>query len=288
MFRVVVLEDEFLEEFFSETVPASFRFTDGVELANPLRAISTHLPPATPLTPRAAESASARLLAGGRSVAEGMSVKLAQTIALGSQFVDRRVLTPIVRNAAQQQADAEARSRTDAPGFSVSNDLAAATQLSNAAASAREEALADEMAQMMLLRDQEAAEYPGPETYATPRNSPLELQVQPDKPKWSNAPLEPKSNAPLDPYENLLDEVDELLGEIKDDDEAGTISQPLSALASPVSSPQKTAQPNAYSNNVQSNNVQSNNVQSKKAANDLDFEIDDDDDDDDLTHLLKD
>ncbi|KAI8322604.1 TBC-domain-containing protein, partial [Martensiomyces pterosporus] len=36
MFRVVVLEDEMLERFFSEIVPASFKFTDGAELANPL------------------------------------------------------------------------------------------------------------------------------------------------------------------------------------------------------------------------------------------------------------
>ncbi|KAJ2577670.1 hypothetical protein EV177_010898, partial [Coemansia sp. RSA 1804] len=82
MFRVVVLEDEVLERFFSDMVPVSFRFTDGVELANPLRAISTHLP-SSPLGLRGSEAsaavsaaaavASARLLAGGRSVAEGMS-----------------------------------------------------------------------------------------------------------------------------------------------------------------------------------------------------------------------
>ncbi|KAJ1814360.1 hypothetical protein LPJ56_004877, partial [Coemansia sp. RSA 2599] len=248
-------------------------------LANPLRAISTHLPPTTPLTARGAESTHARLLAGGRSVAEGMSAKLAQTIALGSQFVDRRMLTPIVRNAAQAETDAEAKPKAGAggvsglsPGISVSADMAAATQLSNAA---HDEALVDEMARM-LLRDGEDRDVAGPETYASPRNSPLELQVQTqvqaDGPKWINAPLEPTANAPQDPYENLLDEVDELLGEIKDDDEAGAISQPISELASPVAgSSKKTVQ--------------------RKAANDLDFEIDDDDDDDDdddLTRLLKD
>ncbi|KAJ2342727.1 hypothetical protein GGH91_003431 [Coemansia sp. RSA 2671] len=32
------------------------------------------------------------------------------------------------------------------------------------------------------------------------------------------------TNAPQDPYENLLDEVDQLLGEIKDDDEPAAIA----------------------------------------------------------------
>ncbi|KAJ2822335.1 GTPase activating protein (GAP), partial [Coemansia erecta] len=87
MFRMVVLEDEMLERFFADIVPVSFRFTDGVELANPKRAISTHLP-TTPLTARSGDSMPSRILAGGRSVAEGMSARVAQTIALGSQFVD--------------------------------------------------------------------------------------------------------------------------------------------------------------------------------------------------------
>ncbi|KAJ2235334.1 GTPase activating protein (GAP) [Coemansia sp. RSA 485] len=260
MFRVVVLEDEFLEEFFAESVPASFRFTDGVELANPLRAISTHQP-TTPLTPRAAESTPARLLAGGRSVAEGMSARLAQTIALGSQFVDRRMLTPVVRSAAQAQKQEQKQEQT--PGFVVTTDVAAATQLSNAPP---DDALADEMARM-LLRDGQPSD-PKAADVGDPPDGPLEPQVVPDKPLWANAPLEPAPNAPLDPYENLLDEVDELLGEIKDDDEAGgAISQPGSEPQPPAVGPSRAA--------------------ASKAANDLDFQIDDDDDDDDLTHLLR-
>ncbi|KAJ2431614.1 GTPase activating protein (GAP), partial [Coemansia sp. RSA 2440] len=97
MFRVVVLEDEMLERFFADIVPVSFRFTDGMELANPKRAISTHLP-TTPVVRN--ESVPSRIL----SVAEGMSARVAQTIALGSQFVDQRMLNPIVRNAAQTDA----------------------------------------------------------------------------------------------------------------------------------------------------------------------------------------
>ncbi|KAJ2814277.1 GTPase activating protein (GAP), partial [Coemansia sp. 'formosensis'] len=138
MFRVVLLEDEMLEQFFSEMVPASFRFTDGVELSNPLRAISTHLP-VSPTTPRSGESASARILASGRSVAEGMSARVAQTIALGSQFVDQRVLTPIVRGAALSEgfmakalSPGASGGGAEATGFAVTDDLAKSTLLANA------------------------------------------------------------------------------------------------------------------------------------------------------------
>ncbi|KAJ1933126.1 GTPase activating protein (GAP), partial [Linderina macrospora] len=124
MFRVVVLEDEMLERFFSEIVPASFRFTDGVELRNPLRQISTHLPPATPTTGRPEVSAPSRLLSGGISVAQGMSAKVAQTIALGGQFVDQRVLTPVVRGAALSNP---ATPVVMTPGFAVTPSLANTT-----------------------------------------------------------------------------------------------------------------------------------------------------------------
>ncbi|KAJ1669189.1 GTPase activating protein (GAP), partial [Coemansia sp. RSA 25] len=175
MFRVVVLEDEMLEQFFSEMVPASFRFTDGVELSNPLRAISTHLP-VSPTTPRS--NASARILAGGRSVAEGMSARVAQTIALGSQFVDQRVLTPIVRGAAL--------SETLAAGFSVSDELAKSTLLSNAEPpDAMNPTVEEDLARLSLLDSSQAASH---------------IPLAPDhgEGQWVNAPQ--------DPYENLLDE----------------------------------------------------------------------------------
>ncbi|KAJ1846938.1 GTPase activating protein (GAP) [Coemansia sp. RSA 2703] len=268
MFRVVVLEDEVLEEFFSEIVPASFRFTDGVELANPLRAISTHLPPTTPLTARATESAPARLFASGLSVAEGMSAKLAQTIALGSQFVDRRMLTPVVRSAAQSEAPPSVRG-----SFRVTEDIAAVTQLSNANAGDNR-ALVDEMARLMVAMPghgsdpSDNADLADP--YDTPKTTPLASQVQIEDPKqlWTNAPQEPASNMPHDPYENLLDEVDELLGEINDDDDPSALSAPISELASPA------------------DDAKSAKKASLKALNDLDFEIDDDDDE--LNQLLRD
>ncbi|KAJ2780975.1 GTPase activating protein (GAP) [Coemansia interrupta] len=271
MFRVVVLEDEVLEEFFSEIVPASFRFTDGVELANPLRAISTHLPPSTPLTARATESAPARLFASGLSVAEGMSAKLAQTIALGSQFVDRRMLTPVVRSAAQSEAPPAVRGT-----FSVTDDVSAVTQLSNAKAGDNNQALVDEMARMMVMMPgnggaaSDNAELG--DAYDTPKTTPLASQVHIENPKqlWTNAPQEPASNMPQDPYENLLDEVDELLGEIKDEDDTSALSAPISELASPIDDSAKAG-----------------GKASAKALNDLDFEIDDDDDDE-LNQLLRD
>ncbi|KAJ1846919.1 GTPase activating protein (GAP) [Coemansia sp. RSA 2703] len=268
MFRVVVLEDEVLEEFFSEIVPASFRFTDGMELANPLRAISTHLPPTTPLTARATESAPARLFASGLSVAEGMSAKLAQTIALGSQFVDRRMLTPVVRSAAQSEAPPSVRG-----SFRVTEDIAAVTQLSNANAGDNR-ALVDEMARLMVAMPGHGSDPSDnvdlADPYDTPKTTPLASQVHIEDPKqlWTNAPQEPASNMPHDPYENLLDEVDELLGEINDDDDTSALSAPISELASPA------------------DDAKSAKKASSKALNDLDFEIDDDDDE--LNQLLRD
>ncbi|KAJ2872979.1 GTPase activating protein (GAP), partial [Coemansia aciculifera] len=203
MFRVVVLEDEMLEQFFSEMVPASFRFTDGVELSNPLRAISTHLP-VSPTTPRNAESASARILAGGRSVAEGMSARVAQTIALGSQFVDQRVLTPIVRGAALSEGlVAKAWSpgaSNESTGFAVSDDLAKSTLLANAEPSVDKspsERVADDMARMSLGGVDGYFETAArPTAGLQQQRLPAELQEN----QWVNAPQ--------DPYENLLDEVD--------------------------------------------------------------------------------
>ncbi|KAJ2220097.1 hypothetical protein IWW45_009176, partial [Coemansia sp. RSA 485] len=129
-----------------------------------------------------------------------------------------------------------------------------------------DDALADEMARM-LLRDGQPSD-PKAADVGDPPDDLFQPQVVPDKPLWANAPLEPAPNTPLDPYENLLDEVDELLGEIKDDDEGGgAISRPVSGPQSPAVGPSRPS--------------------ASKAANDLDFQIDDDDDDDDLTHLLR-
>ncbi|KAJ2684299.1 GTPase activating protein (GAP) [Coemansia spiralis] len=215
MFRVVVLEDETLEQFFSLMVTASFRFTDGVELSNPLRAISTHLP-VSPTTSRG--GASARILAGGRSVAEGMSARVAQTIALGSQFVDQRVLTPIVRGAALSEGFvAKALSpgvAGGASGFAVSEELAKSTVLANGDGfeEGPSEQVADDMARMSLG---------GMDGYFEPAPT---ASLQPQQ-RLPEEVLENQwTNAPQDPYENLLDEVDQLLGEIKDDDEPAAIA----------------------------------------------------------------
>ncbi|KAJ2902864.1 hypothetical protein GGI21_004503, partial [Coemansia aciculifera] len=212
MFRVVVLEDEMLEQFFSQMVPASFRFTDGVELSNPLRAISTHLPlsspppVSSPTSPRFADgSASARILAGGRLVAEEMSARVAQTIALGSQFVDQRVLAPIVRGAALSETS-----------LAASDGLAKETVLSNSEpqllglATSFSDQMADDMARMSLGGNDHDDDGPP-------------LQQRNDVPGGGGAVPSDDGlwvNAPQDPYENLLDEVDQLLGEIKDDDES--------------------------------------------------------------------
>ncbi|KAJ2758947.1 hypothetical protein IWQ57_006685, partial [Coemansia nantahalensis] len=202
IFRVVVLEDEMLERFFSDIVPGSFRFTDGAELANPKRAISTHLP-TTPLTPRAAESAPARILASGRALAEGMSARVAQTIALGGHFVDQTVLAPIVRGAVQIQSPASGSPRSPEPGLAVSEKLARATVLANAPAAGEDgpdEDVAEHMVHLSLGDDRASAENPGP------GDAPAAQSQGPPPAQWANAPQEPESNSPHDPYEDLLDE----------------------------------------------------------------------------------
>ncbi|KAJ2867924.1 GTPase activating protein (GAP) [Coemansia aciculifera] len=276
MFRVVVLEDEMLEQFFSEMVPASFRFTDGVELSNPLRAISTHLP-VSPTTPRNAESASARILAGGRSVAEGMSARVAQTIALGSQFVDQRVLTPIVRGAALSEGlVAKAWSpgaSNESTGFAVSDDLAKSTLLANAEPSVDKspsERVADDMARMSLGGVDGYFETAArPTAGLQQQRLPAELQEN----QWVNAPQ--------DPYENLLDEVDQLLGEIKDDDDSGTnVAKPVAA----------TAIADLVSDIDDVSDFEVDVAHGGKPGNNK-IELDlclDDDSDDDLAHLLTD
>ncbi|KAJ2444164.1 hypothetical protein GGF42_006395 [Coemansia sp. RSA 2424] len=227
-------------------VPASFRFTDGVELSNPLRAISTHLP-ISPTTPRS--NASARILAGGRSVAEGMSARVAQTIALGSQFVDQRVLTPIVRGAAL--------SETLAAGFSVSDELAKSTLLSNAEPpDAMNPMVGEDLARLSLLdSSQDASHNP--------------LAPDHGEGQWVNAPQ--------DPYENLLDEVDQLLGEIKDDDDASisTVKPTATAIASDIDDISDFEADIAHGSS------------SGNTKPDLDLRIDDDDDSD-IAQLLKD
>ncbi|KAJ2711489.1 GTPase activating protein (GAP) [Coemansia spiralis] len=270
IFRVVVLEDEMLERFFSDMVPLSFRFTDGVELANPKRAISTHLP-STPLTPRGTESASARLLASGRAVAEGMSARVAQTIALGGQFVDQNVLAPIVRGAVQVEAPAPASGPTRGPqgGFAVSEELARVMPLSNAPTASGvdgpDEDVAEHMVHLSLEDDAASGEHAATDTQLAgdgPAGQSQELQPPSPPPtgQWTNVPQELASNSPYDPYENLLDEVDQLLGEIKDNDDDAAPTTP--AAAAPKTKP--------------------------KRGLDLQLDGDDDDDDDDLTRLLND
>ncbi|KAJ2157351.1 GTPase activating protein (GAP) [Coemansia sp. RSA 552] len=270
LFRVVVLEDETLEHFFADIVPVSFRFTDGVELANPKRAISTHLP-ASPLATRSAESAvsaaSARLLAGGRSVAEGMSMRVAQTIALGSQFVDQRVLTPIVRNAAAAQLEG-LRERTqgshvDRQGATI-DELPDAESLDGMSEKGEpDEEIAEHMVQLSLRSDN-----------AEPAASPKAPSSPGSKDSWAEAPQQPFVNAPHDPYDNLLDEVDQLLDEMTDGDKdapkeraskssIADLDLELDEDMKPAAQPQK--------------------------LKDLDFEVDEDDNDgDSLTHLPKD
>ncbi|KAJ1956519.1 GTPase activating protein (GAP), partial [Dipsacomyces acuminosporus] len=287
LFRVVILEDEMLEKFFSDIVPNSFKFTDGVELANPLRAISTHLP-ATPLTTRSAESAPARLFSGGRSLAEGMSSRVAQTIALGSQFVDHNVLAPIVRNAAlsastspfspSQAVFGDAQKRQPAVAasrFSISDELANAAQLSNAQPSSLgkepSEQLADDMVHLSL-QDNSADAGDGSasvveEDSVAPEQEASHLADSgAQQGRWGNVPQEPPANMPLDPYENLMDEVDELLGEIveKDDGEnSGSVK-----------------------NQALSRDEAIDSSRTKEGSADMDFDIDDDNDDD-LSNLLK-
>ncbi|KAJ2804079.1 GTPase activating protein (GAP), partial [Coemansia furcata] len=271
MFRVVLLEDEMLEQFFSEMVPASFRFTDGVELSNPLRAISTHLP-VSPTTPRSGESASARILASGRSVAEGMSARVAQTIALGSQFVDQRVLTPIVRGAALSEgfmakalSPGASGGGAEVTGFAVIDDLAQSTLLANAEPGfdkSLSKRVADDMARMSLGGEDHYLETANsPTSRMQKQQLPAELQEN----QWTNAPQ--------DPYENLLDEVDQLLGEIKDDDDSGTnVAKPVVATAT---------------TDLVSDIDDVSDFEASGDTTKLDLDLDDDSDDD-LSHLLTD
>ncbi|KAJ2834987.1 hypothetical protein FBU31_001709 [Coemansia sp. 'formosensis'] len=81
------------------------------------------------------------------------------------------------------------------------------------------------------------------------------------------------TNAPQDPYENLLDEVDQLLGEIKDDDDSGTNA------AMPVVA---TATADLVSDIDDVSDFEAGGDTTK-----LDLDLDDDSDDD-LSHLLTD
>ncbi|KAJ1667681.1 GTPase activating protein (GAP) [Coemansia sp. RSA 1813] len=294
MFRVVVLEDEVLERFFADMVPISFRFTDGVELSNPLRAISTHLP-TSPLTSRGNESAPARLLAGGRSVAEGMSARVAQTIALGSQFVDQRVLTPIVRNAALAAASSVASQATtdaDGPAVVVSKELENLTQLSQVPHNSREpdQDITEEMARLSVGRDAESNSFDHSHNHHRPVGEDRldEIRGRPGSGertgdgKRVNAPQEPRDNTPQDPYENLLDEVDQLLGEIKDDDDTSNNVRTSGAVL-------RTEPSDLDGDLLEDDDVKDALSKSKsRDKKEMDFQIDDDDDDDDLAHLLKD
>ncbi|KAJ2081273.1 GTPase activating protein (GAP) [Coemansia sp. RSA 988] len=257
MFRMAVLEDEMLEHFFADIVPVSFRFTDGVELANPKRAISTGLP-SSPLTARSTESASARLLAGGRLMAEGMSARVAQTIALGSRFVDGHSLTPVVRNAAET-ASAPVETAQSSP------DPHAMTALTTLADGPDDE-IAEHMVQLSLGAEPNETEVDAKAASGSPGSR---SQSEHQEHQWVNAPQEPSVNAPVDPYENLLDEVDQLLGEMKDDDD------PPHSAAVPTSSksPDLPA-------------MDSKPPTSTKRHSDLNLHMDDDDED--LAQLLRD
>ncbi|KAJ2808968.1 GTPase activating protein (GAP) [Coemansia guatemalensis] len=257
MFRMAVLEDEMLERFFADIVPVSFRFTDGVELANPKRAISTGLP-SSPLTARSAESASARLLAGGRLMAEGMSARVAQTIALGSRFVDGRALTPVVRSAAELTPAPSERAQSSPEPHTM-------TAMS-ALADGPDDEIAEHMVQLSLRADPNEAEADAKAASGSPESS---SQPEHQEHRWVNAPQEPPVNAPADPYENLLDEVDQLLGEMKDDDDpAHTAAAPASNQSSDL--PADDSKPST----------------STRRRSDLNLQMDDDDED--LARLLKD
>ncbi|KAJ2454856.1 GTPase activating protein (GAP) [Coemansia sp. RSA 2336] len=257
LFRVAVLEDEMLEKFFADIVPGSFRFTDGVELANPKRAISTHLP-ATAIAPRGSVSTmSARLLAGGRSVAEEMSARVAQTIALGSQFVDQRMLNPVVRDAAQTSSSeasaANGQERTDAGDIELVDMNKQHGEMAEP-----DDEIAEHMVQLSLRNDA------GNEHDDEPAN---EQQME-KRDEWANAPREPQINAPHDPYENLLDEVDQLLDEITDNDTAAhgkKSAVDIDELDNMLSPTDKSL--------------------ADKPLKDLDYQVDSDDDD--ITRLLQ-
>ncbi|KAJ1741076.1 GTPase activating protein (GAP) [Coemansia sp. RSA 1086] len=255
LFRVAVLEDEMLEKFFADIVPGSFRFTDGVELANPKRAISTHLP-ATALAPRGSVSTmSARLLAGGRSVAEEMSARVAQTIALGSQFVDQRMLNPVVRDAAQtSSSETSAAAGQDR----VDGDIELANMNKQHGEMAEpDDEIAEHMVQLSLRNDA-----------GNEHDSELGSEQMEKRDEWANAPREPQINAPHDPYENLLDEVDQLLDEITDNDTAAHGKKPavdIDELDNMLSPTDKTL--------------------ADKPLKDLDYQVDSDDDD--IARLLQ-
>ncbi|KAJ2849908.1 GTPase activating protein (GAP) [Coemansia brasiliensis] len=259
LFRVAVLEDEMLEKFFADIVPGSFRFTDGVELANPKRAISTHLP-ATALAPRGSVSSMpARLLAGGRSVAEEMSARVAQTIALGSQFVDQRMLNPVVRDAAQtgsSEASAASR-RAQMDGGDI--ELVDMNRGHGEKAEPDDE-IAEHMVQLSLKNDG-----------GNEHDGELGSEHAGKRDEWANAPREPQINAPHDPYENLLDEVDQLLDEITDNDTAAAAahgkkpSVDIDELDNMLSPTDKTL--------------------ADKPLKDLDYQVDSDDDD--IARLLQ-
>ncbi|KAJ2529845.1 hypothetical protein EV175_007342, partial [Coemansia sp. RSA 1933] len=102
---------------------------------------------------------------------------------------------------------------------------------------------------------------------------------------WVNAPQEPCDNTPQDPYENLLDEVDQLLGEIKDDDDT---AGGANARTSNVSRKEPTGLDDDLLEDDDVKDALAKAHKKKGNKKEMDFQIDDDDDDDDgLAHILK-
>ncbi|KAJ2822927.1 hypothetical protein IWW50_004006, partial [Coemansia erecta] len=193
----------------------------------------------------------------------GMSARVAQTIALGSQFVDQRMLNPIVRSAAQTEA------------HKMADDLADATELDMMEPTLRagdhaepDDEIAEHMVELSLRSDEPKPKHAD--------------EAAAQSPEWVNAPQEPKANTPYDPYENLLDEVDQLLDEITDGEAANPDA------ANPQHASLEDTDLDAVLSPTDISGSQG--VESKSQHKDLDFHVDDDDDDDDddLTQLLKD
>ncbi|KAJ2391428.1 hypothetical protein GGI23_005417, partial [Coemansia sp. RSA 2559] len=87
-----------------------------------------------------------------------------------------------------------------------------------------------------------------------------------------------------DPYENLLDEVDQLLGEIKDEDDAGSNVR----TSGGASRKEPSDLDGALLEDDNTKDALSMATIKQHTKKEMDFQIDDDDDDDDLARLFKD
>ncbi|KAJ1730114.1 hypothetical protein LPJ61_003192, partial [Coemansia biformis] len=95
---------------------------------------------------------------------------------------------------------------------------------------------------------------------------------------------EPVSNSPYDPYENLLDEVDQLLGEIKDDDDVAPAG-PAGARRPPSSRRDVDTSDGEQDTPLMRSSKQQR--ASGPGREDLELQLDNEDDDD-LARLLND